>query len=106
MVQKSKGGKKSRSVLSGKRKKTQNKNYSKDNYKKKPIIKVECSVCYEMILDNSDNVVTCGKINHPLCEECKLKIGNDDCPMCRSHKVPLPRSQLTHLRIMKSHMKA
>ena len=38
----------------------------------------------------SDNTITCGKVHHALCGECKMKC--DDCPMCRSHKVQNKKS--------------
>ena len=99
MVLKSKGGKKHRSSLSGKRKKDEMKYNHKDNYKKKKQKKIECSVCYEEIDDCSDNVVTCGKAHHPLCGECKLKC--KECPMCRSHSIKPPINQLTELTLKK-----
>ena len=92
MVIKSKGGKKSRSVISGKRKKKEIKYNRKNNYKKdKKIEKLECCVCMETINDISDNIVMCGKIKHPLCGECKIKC--KECPMCRSHNIKPPISQ-------------
>jgi hypothetical protein len=99
MVQKSKGGKKSGSVISSKRKKNEMKYKRKNNYKKEKEKKIECCVCYEEIKDCSDNVVTCGKINHGLCGECKLKC--KDCPMCRSHSVKLPINQIVDIPILK-----
>lgn len=105
MVQKSKGGKKSKSVIAVKRQKASMKTHRKTNFKKKKKEKqIECSVCYEMIPDNSDNVISCGKKVHPLCGSCKIKIGTDSCPMCRSHKIPPLKSQVHQIRIMKSKM--
>ena len=81
------------------------KTHRKTNFKKKKKEKqIECSVCYEMIPDNSDNVISCGKKVHPLCGSCKVKIGTDSCPMCRSHKIPPPKSQVHQIRVMKSKM--
>lgn len=97
MVKKSKGGKKSRSVVAGKKAKNEMKHNRKTNYKKKVIKKVECCVCMEEIPDTSDNTITCGKVNHVLCGECKMKC--EDCPMCRSHKVHKPISQSLAIRV-------
>lgn len=97
MVQKSKGGKKCRSVKAGKKAKGEMKHNKKENYKKKVVKKIECCVCMEEILDTSDNTITCGKIHHALCSECKMKC--EDCPMCRSHKVHKPISQSLEMRV-------
>ena len=51
MVQKSKGGKKCRSVVAGKKAKGVMKHNRKSNYKKKVVKKVECCVCMEEIQD-------------------------------------------------------
>ena len=104
MVLKSKGGKKSQSGISKKKEKQMMKHHRKENFKKKkkgPVI--ECSVCMEEIDDCSDNVVTCGKVNHPLCRECKKKC--KDCPMCRSHSVRPPISQEVIIPILSSSSK-
>jgi len=98
MVQKSKGGKKCRSVVSGKKKKNEMKHNRKTNYKKKVVKKVECCVCMEEILDTSDNTITCGRVHHALCGECKMKC--DTCPMCRSHGVQKPKSQNVSMRVV------
>lgn len=103
MVVKSKGGKKSLSVLAGKRKKSEIKYKRKYNYKKKERDKSECCVCIEEVCDESDNTITCGKVNHTLCRECKLKC--EECPMCRSHNIKPPISQDIKLRIIKMHEK-
>jgi len=94
-------GTKTRSVIAGKRVKSQIKFLRKMNYKKKVQKQIECSVCYESIPDEHDNIITCGKTVHPLCRGCKLKMKNDDCPMCRSHKIPAPKSQSVQIRVMK-----
>tara|TARA_B100001287_G_C22490945_1_gene438896 strand:+ start:98 stop:721 length:624 start_codon:yes stop_codon:yes gene_type:complete len=98
MVQKSKGGNKKRSVVAGKKAKNMMKHNRKTNYKKKVVKKVECCVCMEEIPNTSDNTITCGKVNHALCGECKMKC--DDCPMCRSHKVQKPISQSMGIRVI------
>ena len=103
MVQKSKGRKKCRSVISGKRNKSEIKYKRKINYKKKEKKKLECCVCMEEVCDVSDNTITCGKVNHTLCRECKLKC--DDCPICRSHNIKPPISQDINLRVIKMHEK-
>jgi len=100
MVQKSKGGKKCRSVIAGKKAKNEMKYHRKKNYKKKVVKKVECSVCMEEVVDTSDNTITCGKVNHSLCMDCKMKC--EDCPMCRSHKVQKPISQDVNLRVVQA----
>ena len=97
MVQKSKGGKKCRSVIAGKKAKNEMKHNRKTNYKKKIVKKVECCVCMEEIPDTSDNTITCGKVNHALCGDCKMKC--EDCPMCRSHKVQKPKNQSIPMRV-------
>ncbi len=98
MVQKSKGGKKCRSVKAGKKSRNEMKHNRKTNFKKKVVKKVECCVCMEDIPDTSDNTITCGKVNHHLCGECKMKC--DTCPMCRSHNVQKPISQSMGIRIV------
>tara|TARA_B100000963_G_C22424661_1_gene579289 strand:+ start:100 stop:753 length:654 start_codon:yes stop_codon:yes gene_type:complete len=103
MVQKSKGGKKCRSSISGKRKRSQMKHNRKDNYKKKKQETLECCVCMEEIDDVRDNVITCGKVNHPLCRECKVKC--KECPMCRSHSIKPPVSQEVEMNIHSSSSK-
>jgi len=103
MVQKSKGGNKCRSSLAGKKSKGGMKHMRKDNYKKKKMNKIECCVCMEEIDDVRDNVVTCGKVNHPLCRDCKVKC--DDCPMCRSHSVKPPVSQEVKIKVLSSSSK-
>jgi hypothetical protein len=103
MVLKSKGGKKYQSVISKKREKQNMKHHRKENFKKKKKKVIECCVCMEEIEDCSDNVVTCGRVNHPLCGECKVKC--KDCPMCRSHSVRLPINQEVSMPILSSSSK-
>lgn len=91
MVLKSKGGKKYGSSLSKKKKKSDVKYNRKTNYKKKTEVKKTCCVCMEEVSDTNNNTITCGKINHTLCSECKLKC--KECPMCRSHSVKSPQDQ-------------
>ena len=93
MVLKSKGGKKSRSVKSGKNSKLHVNYYPKFNYKKKKEYKKkECVVCYEKVDMIHDNTIQCGKKNHILCNSCKMKMKDDPrCPMCRSHNIPIPK---------------
>lgn len=100
MVQKSRGGKKGISALSKKKMKNEMKYHRKTNYKKKMVKKIECCICMEEIPDTSDNTITCGKVHHALCGDCKMKC--DDCPMCRSHKVQKPKSQDVNLRIVRA----
>ena len=104
MVQKSKGGKKSRSVVSGKRKKNDMKHHRKTKIKTREETKIECCVCYEEVFDRTDNTIMCGQTKHPLCGDCKIKVNEmgGDCPMCRSHPIPEPKSQEVELRLMKS----
>ena len=103
MVQKSRGGNKCRSVVSGKRKRGEMKHLKKDNYKKKTEKKIECCVCYEEVLDRTDNVIMCGTSKHTLCGPCKMKMleTGSDCPMCRSHPIPKPKSQEHDIRVTK-----
>jgi hypothetical protein len=99
MVQKSKGGKKSRSVKKGRIAKSQIKYNRKTNYRKRdpPETKerktrvVDCSICYEPTTDALENTTTCGKTKHAICLACKKRIKGNTCPMCRSHKMYLPR---------------
>jgi len=101
MVQKSRGGKKSRSVISGKKKKDGMKHKKKENYKKTKEKTIECCVCYEEVLDRSDNVIMCGNAKHALCGSCKMKMleTGSECPMCRSHSIPEPKSQEVNIRM-------
>jgi len=85
------------SVKAKQQKKNEMKHYRKKNYKKKVAKKVECCICMEEISYTSDNTITCGKVHHTLCSECKMKC--EDCPMCRSHKVPKPVSQCLAIRV-------
>ena len=97
MVLKSKGGKKYGSSIGKKNKKSDIKYNRKTNYKKKSEIKKTCCVCMEEVPDTTNNTITCGKINHTLCSECKPKC--KECPMCRSHPINLPKDQEFSLKI-------
>lgn len=103
MVLKDKGGKKSRSVKSGKNSKGTIKYNKKTNYKKKKTCENgECVICYDEVKKANDNTIQCGKSTHILCMTCKWKIINDmngDCPMCRSHKVLQPKESTELLQI-------
>ena len=94
--------KKCRSVISGKKHKQEMKHKRKENYKKTDETHIECSVCYEDIPDRSDNVIMCGKVKHALCGPCKLKMleKSQECPMCRSHPIPQPKSQEVAIRVI------
>ena len=97
MVKKSRN--KSRgSSLACKKSKGEMKHARKFNYKKKKENTLECCVCMEEINDMRDNVITCGKVNHPLCRDCKLKC--DKCPMCRSHSIKAPVSQEFKMKVL------
>ena len=89
------------SPLSKKRMKQENKNKKKDNYKKKKIIKKECCICYNNVEISSDNMIHCGKVNHIICKSCKVQMKDQDCPMCRSHKIKQPIDQLVKIKIIK-----
>ena len=97
MVQNDRGMNKKRSVKAGKKGRLEMKHNRKKNYKTKVVKEVECCVCMEEIPDTSDNTITCGKVHHVLCGECKMKC--EDCPMCRSHKVQKPISQSLAIRV-------
>ena len=103
MVLKGKGGKKCRSVKSGKNSKSSLKYNKKTNYKKNKIYeKGECVICYEEVKKANDNTIQCGQSIHTLCMGCKWKLINDlngDCPMCRSHKVLQPKESCGLLQI-------
>ena len=101
MVQKSRGGKKNRSVVAGRKAKSGMKHKKKENYKKTKEKTIECCVCYEEVLDRSDNVIMCGSAKHALCGSCKMKMleTGSECPMCRSHSIPEPKSQEVDIRM-------
>ena len=88
------------SQLAKKRMKQQYKGKKKDNYKKKKIVKEECCICYNHVEVCSDNTIKCGKVNHTICRSCKVQMKDDDCPMCRSHKVKQPVHQIVKIKII------
>lgn len=100
MVQKSKGGKKSRSVKKGRAMKDECQYHRKENYKKRHIVKEECNICYESVPASVDNSVICGKVTHTVCSSCKSKIDDAQCPMCRSHKIVMGKDMLHALKVM------
>ena len=83
-----------------KRMKQQYKGKKKDNYKKKKIIKEECCICYNDVEVCSDNIIKCGKVNHTICRSCKVQMKDEDCPMCRSHKIKQPVHQIVKINII------
>jgi len=87
MVLKSKGGKQSRSVKAGKNSKGGIKYYRKHNYKKSSKTYEDCSICYNSVEKIKDNTIQCQKKVHVVCYECKGKLLDKDCPMCRSHTI-------------------
>ena len=89
------------SGLANKRIKQEYKGHRKTNYKKKKNDHVECSICYEKVNVCKDNTITCGKSNHTICGDCKIRMKDDSCPMCRSHSVKQPISQEVLLNIPK-----
>ena len=96
-----------RSAPSKKSKKKMKQEYQgkrKDNYKKKKASsKVECSICFSMVDNCSDNSVTCGRTVHSICGACKLQCrdaGSNQCPMCRSHPLKMPISQYVNIKIL------
>lgn len=78
----------------------------KVNYKKKIKCFSECNICYDSVEDCSDNTILCGKIKHTICGNCKIKMGAEDCPMCRSHKIKMPISQDINIKIIKKNKKS
>jgi len=90
-----------KSEMSGLAKKKYKQSYKlnkKYNYKKKEEKLVECSICFGECQDTSDNTISCGKVNHTICGDCKVKLKDSDCPMCRSHQVNQPKAQTHYLR--------
>ena len=53
----------------------------------------ECSVCYEDKEINSKNTITCGGVKHILCQDCKEKIKDNKCPLCRTHPIDPKRKE-------------
>ena len=101
MVQKAKGGKKTRSVKKGKVMKGRCNYHRKNNFKNKQQIgMVECNICFEQVEHTTDNSVICGTVIHTVCGNCKLRIDDRKCPMCRSHECPSPKDVLVPLKII------
>ena len=61
----------------------------KINYKRSNIVKKECNICFSLVETTYNNTVTCNKISHVICNDCKEKIleTRGRCPMCRSHAI-------------------
>ena len=76
----------------------------KDNFKKKKASsKVECSICFSMVDNCSDNSVTCGNTIHHICGACKLQCrdaGSYQCPLCRAHPLKMPIAQDVNIKIL------
>ena len=69
----------------------------------------ECSICFETVAFNRDNIVKCGKVSHVICKDCKFKMNEDEdpmCPMCRSHPLQLPISSEKNMNITSKRMKS
>ena len=99
MVQKSKGGRKHKSVKKGKVMKQQIPYHRKTNYKVNKREYVECNICYNMVTKRSDNQTICGNSIHTICASCKMKSNDNVCPMCRSHMLSQPRYQAFYLKV-------
>lgn len=94
------------SALSKKKMKQEYKGKKKDNYKKKKIVKEECCICYNDVEVCSDNTIKCGKVNHTICRSCKVQMKDEDCPMCRSHKIKQPVHQIVKIKIIQKPYKS
>ena len=71
----------------------------KSKKKIKPVS--ECNICFNKVELCRDNTITCGKVNHTICGECKVQMKGDNCPMCRSHPIKQPIAQDINLKIIK-----
>jgi hypothetical protein len=78
------------SGVANKKKKQSFKKDKKENFKKSVPKTGECNICYTSVTISMDNTITCGKTSHTICGECKVRMKNDNCPMCRSHPVKQP----------------
>ena len=78
---------------------------NKSNYKNKKKVFSECNICFNKVELCRDNTITCGKVNHTICGECKVHMKGDNCPMCRSHPVKQPIAQDINLKIIKKNKK-
>ena len=82
------------------------KGHRKTNYKKKKVSAfTECSICYENVSVCLDNSVTCLRTSHIICGPCKIRMKDDNCPMCRSHPVKQPIAQDVKLKIVQKYKK-
>ena len=54
----------------------------------------ECVVCLENKEMSSINTIKCGNVPHVLCSDCKDKIKDNKCPLCRSHPIDPNKTQL------------
>ena len=50
----------------------------------------ECCVCLESKEMSKTNTINCGDVPHVLCADCKYKIKDNKCPLCRSHSINFP----------------
>ena len=57
----------------------------------------ECCVCLESKEMNSANTINCGDVPHVLCADCKEKIKDNTCPLCRSHPIDPNKTQMVTL---------
>ena len=89
------------SALSNKKRKQEYKGKRKDNYpkKKKQMKMSECNICFSSVEETRDNTISCGKVSHTICGDCKIRMKDSSCPMCRSHNVPQPIAQDVKLKI-------
>ncbi len=94
------------SALAKKKMKQEYKGKKKDNYKKKKIVKEECCICYNNVEVCSDNTIQCGQVNHTICRSCKVQMKDEDCPMCRSHKIKQPVNQIVKIKIIQKPRKS
>tara|TARA_Y100000591_G_C21678590_1_gene616863 strand:+ start:185 stop:910 length:726 start_codon:yes stop_codon:yes gene_type:complete len=77
----------------------------KTNFKHKKRVFDDCCICFNSVEKLMDNMITCGKTNHTICGDCKVKMKGQNCPMCRSHPVKLPIAQDVNLKIIKKNKK-
>lgn len=81
-------------------------NNKKTNYKKKNHTFDECCICYNRVEKSSDNTILCGKTPHTICGDCKIKMKDEQCPMCRSHPIKMPIAQNIYLKKIKKEKKS
>mgnify|MGYP003388510955 CR=1 FL=1 len=89
------------SGLANKQKKMSYKGKKKENYKKSIPKTEECNICFSSVTICMDNKISCGKTSHTICGDCKVRMKNDNCPMCRSHPVKQPIARDMYLNIHK-----